>query len=173
MTFGTIDSTQYTGSISYSPVLSNYEGQSWWVVNVTGYSVGSVTSQTASIGGAVLDTGSIFTYLPEAVVLAYWEQVPGAAYESGASGNIVFPCNTALPDLRLSLLGGVTVTLHGRYLNPYGFQSFESGTYCLGGLQANTAGGVNILGQAVFQSMFLVMDLGNIRVGFATKTLLD
>lgn len=170
ITFGTIDSTQYTGSISYTPVIANFvDYADFWAVNATGFSVGTGTSQAFSIGGAVLDTGTTLTYLPAPVVAAYWAQVSGS---QASGGNYYWPCDTTLPDLHLTFQGGATVTLHGRYFNPYGFESL-SGYTCQGGLQANTGIGFSILGQAVFQSMFVVMDLGGSRVGFATKTLLD
>jgi hypothetical protein len=142
----------------------------FWAVNLTGYSVGTGTVQTSALGVGILDTGTTATYLPAAVVSAYWSQVSSAEY---SDGNYYFLCNAALPDLHLTLQGGVTATLHGAYINLEGPQSYPSGTYCLGGLQPNTDLGSSIIGFSIFQSMFLVMDLGNSRVGFATKTLLD
>jgi aspergillopepsin I len=167
VTFGAVDSTQYTGSVSYTPVLS---GTSFWDVNMTSYSVGTGALKTFS-QIAILDTGTTLTYLPNSVCKKYWAQVTGSVVES--DGNYYFPCNATLPDLHLVVQGGAVLTIHGRYINPYGLGYMDPTLICLGGLQASDDIGFNILGLALYQSMFVVFDLGGSRAGFAAKALLD
>lgn len=168
ITFGTLDSAQYTGSISYTPDVSNLAyWESFWGVNTVSYSVG-MGSSTTFAEGVILDTGTTYTYFPASVIAAYWAQVANSlVYE----GNYWFPCNATLPDFHINLQGGATATIHGRYLNPYGLGYMDPNFYCQGGLQDSVDLPFPILGLALYQSMFVVFDYGASRVGFASKTL--
>lgn len=71
--FGFIDTTKYTGSIAYTDVNSS---PGYWTFTTSGYGVGSTFTPTHITG--IADTGTTLTYLPTAVVTAYYGQVKGA-----------------------------------------------------------------------------------------------
>lgn len=160
VTFGTLDSTQYSGSISYTPVYIPY-GSSFWGINITSYSVGASAPITLAMG-PILDTGSFDSLFPASVTTAYYANVAGAELYSG---QWIFPCSATLPDFHVKVSGGYNVTIHGPFLNLGSVGS----NYCYGGLQPTT--GLPSIGIALYQSLFVVFDYGEERVGFATKPL--
>ena len=78
MTSGTIDSSKYTGSITYIDV---DDSQGFWEFTGSGYAVGSGSFKSTSID-TIADTGTTLIYIPDAVVEAYYGQVSGASYDS-------------------------------------------------------------------------------------------
>lgn len=73
--FGVIDPSKYTGPITYVPVNST---RGFWGFTGSGYAVGSGTFSPLCIH-AIVDTGTTLIYAPQAVVAAYWAQVPGSS----------------------------------------------------------------------------------------------
>lgn len=73
--FGVIDSTKYTGAITYVAV-NNANG--FWEFTGSGYAVGSGTFVSSSID-TIADTGTTLIYAPTAVVKAYYAQVSGSS----------------------------------------------------------------------------------------------
>lgn len=73
--FGVIDSSKYTGSITYVDVDSS---QGFWGFTGTGYAVGSGSFKSSSID-TIADTGTTLIYAPDAVVKAYYAQVSGSS----------------------------------------------------------------------------------------------
>ena len=61
------------------------------------------------------DTGTTLLYLPQTVVTAYYNQVPGASYNSN-QGGYTFPCSTTLPSITLGL-GSYRAVVPGSYIN--------------------------------------------------------
>jgi aspergillopepsin I len=167
-TFGYLDSTQYTGSVSYTPASTwLYAYSPLWGINITSYSVGTGSSNTFA-AGAVVDTGTNLLVFPASVTKAYWAKVTGAVLQSGS---YIFPCNATLPDLHFVIQGGIKVTIHGPYMNANGPGATAPNTMCNGALQTISSVPFSIFGLQLFQSMFVVFDYGGSRVGFATKTL--
>lgn len=133
-----IDSSKYTGSITYVPV---DDSQGFWGFTAGGYSVGTNNATTGSVGSSIVDTGTSLFYLPTAVVTAYYAGVSGAS-DSSADGGYVFPCTATLPDFNVAI-GGKTFTVPGSYMN---YSPVSSGSSsCFGGIQANTGIGFSKL----------------------------
>ena len=109
--FGTIDSSKYTGSITYVPVKTS---NGFWEFTGTGYQVGTGAFTSSSIDG-IADTGTTLLYLPQAAVTAYYAKVPGAKYNS-QQGGYTFACSTTLPSLTLGI-GSGRFTVPGSYIN--------------------------------------------------------
>jgi len=141
--FGFIDSTKYTGALTYTPVTQ----QQYWMFKATTYSVGG-TTYTTNIGSSIADTGTTLWYLPSAVVSNYYSKVSGAK-NSAAAGGWIFPCSATLPNFVVTI-GGAQHTVPGSLINyaPY------SSTQCFGGIQPNTGIGFSIFGD-IFLSKFL------------------
>jgi hypothetical protein len=133
--FGYIDSTKYTGALTYTPVTA----KTYWQFTAGAYSVGS-TAYTATVGTAIADTGTTLLYLPTSVVTNYYKGVKGAT-NSASAGGYIFPCSSTLPDFHVTI-GGAVRTVPGSYINwaPY------SGSTCFGGIQADTGIGFSIFG---------------------------
>jgi len=150
--FGYIDSSKYTGSITYSTVNS---AQGFWQITASGYAVGT-GSTTSSSFTAIADTGTTLVYLPTAIVSAYWAKVSGAQ-NSNTYGGWVFPCSSAssLPSLSI-VIGGVKQTIPGSYIN-YA-PADNAGTTCYGGVQPNTGIGLSILGDVFLKSKYVVFE---------------
>ena len=162
--FGYIDSSEYTGDITYTAVDNS---QGFWGFTSSGYTVGSGSAVTESIP-AIADTGTSLLLLPDDVISAYYGQVSGSS-NSQTDGGYIFDCTATLPDLTLQIEGYAAV-VPGSYLN-YAPAS-ESGS-CYGGLQSNDGIGQSIFGDIFLKSQFVVFDdaSGGPQLGFASKTL--
>jgi len=162
--FGFIDSSKYTGSITYTSVDTS---NGFWQFTAGGYSVGSSNSTSGSIGSAIADTGTSLMYLPSAAVRAYYAKVSGAK-NSASYGGYVYPCSTTLPDFHISIAGSV-YTVPGSFIN-YA-PADQSGQTCFGGIQSNTGIGFTILGDVFLKAMYVVFDQtkSSPRLGFAQQ----
>lgn len=162
--FGYIDSSEYTGDITYTAVDNS---QGFWGFTCSGYTVGSGSPVSESIP-AIADTGTSLLLLPDDLVSAYYAQVSGSS-NSQTDGGYIFGCNTALPDLTLQIEGYAAV-VPGSYMN-YAPAS-ESGS-CFGGLQSNSGIGQSIFGDVFLKAQFVVFDdaAGGPQLGFAAKDL--
>ncbi|KAJ3532110.1 hypothetical protein NM208_g8584 [Fusarium decemcellulare] len=161
--FGYIDSSAYTGKITYTPVDSS---EGWWTFTSSGYAVGSGSIGGGSLTG-IADTGTTLLLLPDSVNSAYYAKVSGAKYDSSL-GAYVFSCSAKLPSFSFGV-GSTSVTIPGTYMN-YAPVSSGSST-CMGGLQPSDDIGINIFGDIALKAAFVVFDGGNLRLGWAKKTL--
>ena len=159
--FGFIDTTQYTGSISYTSVKTT---NGFWEFTGSGYAVGSGSFVSSSIDG-IADTGTTLLYLPSTIVSAYYAKVPGASYNS-AQGGYIFTCGTTLPSITLGI-GSYRAVVPGSYIQ----YAPISGSTCFGGIQRNTGIGFSIYGDIFLKSQFVVFDetTSAPRLGFAAK----
>lgn len=160
--FGYIDSSKYTGAITY---VNADASQGFWGFTASAYSVGSTTT-TTSIDG-ILDTGTTLAYVDAAIAKAYYAKVSGAKNDD-SQGGYVFPCSASLPDFSITV-GGVKQVVPGKYIN-YAPITDGSST-CFGGLQPNTGIGFNIFGDIFLKSKYIVHDMSNgtPRLGFAQQ----
>jgi len=159
--FGTIDTSAFSGSLSYVDVDSS---SGFWQFPSTSYVINGKTSTNSSASPAIADTGTSLLLADDDVVNAYWGEVSGAQYDS-TQGGYTFPCNADLPDLGLGIGDSYTATISGSLLN---YNEISSST-CFGGLQSNAGQGVQIFGDVMFKSQFVVFDNTNNspRLGFA------
>lgn len=109
--FGYIDSSEYTGSITYVPVNT---ANGFWEFTASGYAVGSGAFVSSSID-AIADTGTTLLYLPAAAVRAYYAKVSGAT-NSASQGGYIFPCSATLPSITLGI-GSYRAVVPGSYIN--------------------------------------------------------
>ncbi|KAF2683636.1 acid protease [Lentithecium fluviatile CBS 122367] len=160
--FGFIDSSKYTGDITYVDVDTS---QGWWQFDFEGYKIGTGSAVKSTING-IADTGTTLLYLPTAVVKAYYAKVSGSS-DSTTYGGYVFPCSATLPDFSLTL-AGVAQTVPGKYVN---YAPVEDGSStCYGGIQTNDGIGFSIFGDIFLKSKVVVHDAGSPeRIGFADQ----
>ncbi|TKA66599.1 hypothetical protein B0A49_06760 [Cryomyces minteri] len=158
--FGYIDTSKYTGSITYAHVDTS---NGLWEFTASGYAVGS-GSTVATPYDSIADTGTSLLYLPTEIVAAYYGEVNGAMYDSSQGGYTV-PCDSNLPDF-VAIIGGSRHTVPGSYIN----YAPISETSCFGGIQANDGIGHSVFGDVFLKSQFVVFDGSNSpRVGFAKQ----
>lgn len=158
--FGFIDTTKYTGSITYVPVNT---ANGFWEFTSNGYAVGSGAFTSTSID-SIADTGTTLLYLPSTVVSAYYAKVSGAKYSS-SQGGYIYPCSSTLPSITLGI-GSYRAVVPGSYIN----YAPVSSTTCFGGIQRNTGIGFSIFGDIFLKSQFVVFNgASSPQLGFAPK----
>ncbi|KAI4188933.1 MAG: hypothetical protein L6R41_001819 [Letrouitia leprolyta] len=156
--FGRIDSSQFIGDITYTSI---DDSQGFWQIESKSYAVGDGQTQTnPSASPAIMDTGTSLMLADDAVVRSYWRQVEGA--EMDGQG-VTFPCDSQLPDFHIALGPSYMATVPGELMN---YQRLGRNT-CFGGLQSNMGQPLQIYGDVLFKSQFVVFDGGNKAVGFA------
>lgn len=160
--FGFIDSTKYTGAITYTNVDSS---QGFWQFSFAGYTIGTGSETKSTING-IADTGTTLLYLPPAVVKAYYAKISGSS-NSNTYGGYVFPCSASPPDFSLTL-AGVKQRVPGKYIN---YAPVETGSStCYGGIQTNDGIGFSIFGDIFLKSKYVVHEsAGTPRIGFADQ----
>ncbi|KAL1302689.1 hypothetical protein AAFC00_003052 [Neodothiora populina] len=145
--FGFIDSSKYTGEISYVNVDSS---GGFWRFTADGWAVGAAKSFNKTSFTAIADTGTSLMYLPQASVDAYYNSISGASYNAQVGGYI-YPCNADAPSFHI-IIGGSAFTVPGSYIN----YAQVSQTMCFGGLQSDSGIGFSILGDVFLKSQFVV-----------------
>lgn len=161
--FGYIDTSKYTGAITYVDV---DDSQGFWGFTASGYSIGTAATTSSSIAG-IVDTGTTLMYVPTAVAKAYYAKVSGAVLDN-SQGGYTFPCSATLPNFSITV-GGVKQIVPGKYIN-YAPTTDGSNT-CFGGMQPNTGIGFSIFGDIFIKSKYIVHDVstGSPRLGFAQQ----
>ncbi|KAI9312352.1 aspartic peptidase domain-containing protein [Dichotomocladium elegans] len=187
ITFGGIDTSKYTGSLTYVPVSPlRMEGYNtpmyiYWAVDVLGAK--NSKGYTASFSNAtkfVVDTGNTLTYLPAAVSLDLVNSVVGSAVTVDTTNGVyMVPCSLASSNVTVSLLVAssltntnsppveLTVGMPELVLRSYG-----DDTICAFGI-APLSGDIGdssdlfIIGDPFLRSFYTVYDMGQNRIGFA------
>lgn len=101
-TFGTINASEHSGAIAYTPLTNRPAGM--WSFALAGYAVGA-ERHMGSVD-AIADTGTSLILMPTGVVETFYKKVSGAV-KSHEYGGWVFPCREA--DARRMPGFGVTV----------------------------------------------------------------
>ncbi|KAK3345551.1 putative endothiapepsin precursor [Neurospora tetraspora] len=162
--FGYIDPAKHTGNITYVPVNTN---PGYWTWTSSGYQVGSSSFVSQSITG-IADTGTTLVYLPNAILQAYYKQIPGAT-NSRSYGGYVFPCSAAIPDFTFGV-AAARITIPGKFIN-FGPVT-EGSSSCFGGLQSSSGVGINIFGDVALKAAYVVFNGGETpMLGWASKNL--
>ena len=165
MTVGGLDSSLYTGSVTYTKV--TLEG--YWEVETEGIAInGTTVSGTSSL--AAIDTGTSLWYVPSAVAEALFAQLGGEAYSD--QGYYSIPCDAHTFTVS-AVFSGVQfqVDLSDMLLG----YADSSHTQCVFGIVAqdneDTHGNqMAIIGDAFLKNVYSVFDYSNGQVGFATLT---
>lgn len=156
--FGNIDQTQFVGKINFGPVNAS---SGLWEFTSNTFMVGKGTpTQVPTAAPAIADTGTTLLLMDPVIVQAYYDQVKGAKL---ADQGVVFPCTASLPDLYIQLSPNYMGRIPGALIN---FQQVGDGQ-CMGGLQTNAGQHVQILGDVMFKSQFVVFEGSGPSIGFA------
>ena len=156
--FGNIDSTQFLGKINFTPVDSS---DGFWQFTADTIKVGDgTTTKFPNSSPAIADTGTSLMLMDPSIVQAYYNNVNGAQLNEQG---VVFPCNSELPDLYIQLAPNYMGKIPGSLIN---YQATGNGM-CFGGLQSNSGQHVQILGDVMFKSQFVVFEGTGPNIGFA------
>lgn len=160
--FGTIDSSKYTGQLQYVDVDSS---QGFWAFPSASFKVGGTAGTNTGTTPAIADTGTSLMLVDPSVVKAYYAQVQGAVNDA-QQGGYTYPCSSKLPDFSVAL--GTTnqyVTIPGSAVT---YQA--QGQTCFGGIQSNQGQPVQIYGDILLKTQFVVFEGGaKPRLGFANS----
>lgn len=157
--FGNIDSSKYAGKLAYVPVDSS---AGFWQFASASYKVAGTVGQNTQANPAIADTGTSLLLVDDNVVTAYYAKVPGATNDA-QQGGYVYPCNTKLPDFSVALgTTGQYVTVPGSAIT-----YMAQGGQCFGGIQSNQGNPVQIYGDILLKTQFVVFDGTKPQLGFA------
>jgi aspergillopepsin I len=111
------------------------------------------------------DTGTTLLLLPDDIVNAYYEAIPGAKNDKN-QGGYVFACDGTVPDLTITI-NGYDAVIPGAYINfaPLG----DGSNNCFGGLQSSSGISTSIFGDVFLKSQYVVFDSNGPRLGFAPQ----
>lgn len=154
--FGMIDASAYRAPLTYAAINSS---GGLWQFDLSQYGVAGDT-YGGVFSPAIADTGSSLLMLDPAIVNNYYAKVPTSTDDKQGK---TFPCDTALPDFSFGV-GSTMVTIKGSLLN---YTSIPGTSDCYGGIQSNYGQGLNVFGDIMFASQFVVFDAGAMRIGFA------
>ncbi|KAK0388277.1 hypothetical protein NLU13_4522 [Sarocladium strictum] len=166
LTLGGTDSSRYTGSISYFPLLTSGKASQYWGISIAKFAYGSTT--LASSASGIVDTGTTLIYIPTSAYNSFLSAAKGKTDSS--SGLAVF---STKPTANFSItFGSKTFTLTpAQYLVPqaqYSFYGLSSGKYYAWINDGGSSGVNTIIGQKFLENYYSVYDTTNSRIGFAT-----
>ncbi|KAF9954100.1 hypothetical protein BGZ65_004239, partial [Modicella reniformis] len=169
--FGGVDTTLFTGSITYLPVTSSKE----WQITVDQLFIGrKELSLSNAASSAIVDTGSSYILFPDYLATAFHRAIPNSQYDSKLGWLI--PC--ALANWRSEL--DMTFVLGGKKfsvpISDIVILKSEYNGYCLSAIDSwqelpghGSQSGI-LLGDLFIKNQYVVYDYENKpRIGFATK----
>ncbi|KAH8883322.1 microbial aspartic proteinase [Thozetella sp. PMI_491] len=160
--FGFIDSSKYTGSLTYTPVST---ANGWWQFTSSGYQIGSKAFTSTSFTG-IADTGTTLLFLPSSLVTSYYRGLSGSVTDD--EGLWYYRCALTPPSITFGV-GSSRFTIPSSLMN-MGVADDE-GEFCAGGLQDNALTGISIFGDVALKATFVVFDgSSSPRLGWASKT---
>ncbi|KII86728.1 hypothetical protein PLICRDRAFT_177476 [Plicaturopsis crispa FD-325 SS-3] len=171
MMFGGVDSTKYTGSITYAPITSKSPSSAYWGVDAS-ISYGSTTFVKSSAG--IVDTGTTMTLIPSDA-FALYKQKTGAVVDSTTGLLTITAAQYAkLKDFNF-VIGGKkhaltpNAQLWPRSLNTALGGSASSIYLIIADIGHNSGSGFDwIAGYTFLERHYSVFDTANKRVGLAT-----
>ncbi|KAF2459071.1 aspergillopepsin A precursor [Lineolata rhizophorae] len=159
--FGVIDESKFRGDLSLIPVNAS---NGFWQFDSPAFSVGDQVVQNPDASPAIADTGTSLLLVDYMVAETYYSAVEGAQL-SQQLGGFVYPCDTELPDFGVAIGPDYMAMVPG---NQVTFAEAEAGV-CFGGVQSNGGAGLQIFGDTMFKTQFVVFNGGDMTLGFAPK----
>lgn len=157
--FGAVDTSQFVGTMRLTAV---DDSQGYWQFPSTTFAIGDdapITNPNST--PAIADTGTSLLLVDGPLLQAYYSKVPGS---KNTDSGYIFPCDSQLPDLKMQLgAEGYMATIPGELINYQGL----GGGMCYGGLQSSQGQPIQILGDILFKSQFVVFDQRGPSIGFA------
>jgi hypothetical protein len=167
LTLGGVDSSKYTGALTYFPTLQSGAASSYWGISIASFTYGSTVLASSATG--IVDTGTTLIYIPTSAYNRFLSAAGGQTDSS--SGLAAF---TTKPTANFNIkFGSTTYTLTpAQYLIPSSqYQSFgvSSGKYYAWVTDGGSSGVNTIIGQKFLENYYSVYDTTNQRIGFAKR----
>ncbi|KAG0220798.1 hypothetical protein BGX31_010521 [Mortierella sp. GBA43] len=168
--FGGVDSSRYTGDITYTPVTSSKE----WQITVDQVFIGRKELPIGSSGSsAIVDTGSSYILFPNYLATQFHQAIPNAQYDSKLGWLI--PCRLA----NSRNIGDLTFVIGDRKfsvpISDIVILKSEYNSYCLSAIDSwqelpghGSQSGI-LLGDLFIKNQYVIYDYGNRKIGLATK----
>lgn len=166
LTLGGVDSSKYTGSLTYFPKLTSGTASAYWGISIASFTYGSTTLASSAQG--IVDTGTTLIYIPTTAYNKFLSAAGGRTDSS--SGLAVF---TTKPTANFGITFGSTkyTLTPAQYLVPtaqYSYYGLSSGKYYSWINDGGSSGVNTIIGQKFLENYYSVFDTTNSRIGFAT-----
>lgn len=166
LTLGGVDTSKYTGTLTYFPQLTSGSASAYWGIAIAKFAYGSTSLGTNAQG--IVDTGTTLIYIPTSSYNAFLKAAGGTTDSS--SGLASF---TTKPTSNFTItFGSTTYTLTpAQYLVPtaqYSYYGLTSGKYYAWINDGGSSGVNTIIGQKFLENYYAVFDTTNTRIGFAT-----
>ncbi|GHJ87143.1 hypothetical protein NliqN6_3545 [Naganishia liquefaciens] len=166
VSFGQLDSSLYTGDITYIPVADGK--QAYWNIPIAGVTSQGKRVNLGSSVNAAIDTGTTLIGGPAATVAAIYAAIPGSKAMTGSyAGYYEYPCST---DISMTMtFDSFTVEINQADFNigSYGVD----GTMCIGGVYVQSLSSSSsiqwIIGDTMLKNVYSVYRYSPAAVGFA------
>ncbi|KAG8990878.1 Type I transmembrane sorting receptor [Tulasnella sp. JGI-2019a] len=164
---GCIDSTKYTGSITYHTLSASATGgtQLFWSTQSSGFTYNGGPSTGSFV--AIIDSGTTLIAIPTAAAKKLYASIPGSKHtpRTFGAGTYTYPCSTTLGTIAM-VIDNNSYALHPSDFN-LGPVSNGSST-CVGAIYGDDSSpGLATIGDAFMKNWVSVFDYTNNRVGFA------
>ncbi|WWC91973.1 uncharacterized protein L201_006926 [Kwoniella dendrophila CBS 6074] len=165
---GCYDSSKFTGSISWIPIIS----QTYWSVSLTSFSTnnGKSNALSQSLIGAI-DTGTTLIYVPTSIADSFYSQIPNSQKaDQFGQGFYQYPCKSSIT---------ISLGLNGKNfpMNTVDFnlgKTSSGSQMCIGAVLAVADGfpdNLAIVGDAFLKNWYSIYDYSNnVRIGLASST---
>ncbi|KAG9242820.1 aspartic peptidase domain-containing protein [Calycina marina] len=166
LTLGGVDTTKYTGTLTYFPKATSGDASYYWGISIARFTYGTTT--LASSASGIVDTGTTLIYIPTSAYNKFLSAAGGATDSSTGLARF-----STKPTSNFVITFGTTAyTLTpDMYLVPtaqYSVFGLTTGKY-YAWINDGGASGVNtIIGQKFLENFYSVFDTTNSRIGFAT-----
>jgi hypothetical protein len=161
--FGKIDNSKFKGQLTWTPV-DNSNG--FWQVKSEKFTIDGKVQQAQNANPAIADTGTSLLLVDDAVAKSFYSQVPGAQL-SEQLGGFVYPCNAKVPSFGVAIGDNYIAEVPGDQITFA--QVDNAGTTCFGGVQSNGGANLQIYGDTMFKTQFVVFNGQNNSIAFAPK----
>ncbi|KAH7357065.1 putative aspartic protease [Rhexocercosporidium sp. MPI-PUGE-AT-0058] len=166
LTLGGVDTSKYTGTLTYFPRLTSGTAAAYWGISIAKFTYGTTTLASSVTG--IVDTGTTLIYIPTSAYNAFLSATGGKTDSS--SGLAIF---TKKPTSNFGItFGSTTYTLTpDQYLVPtaqYTNFGLTSGKFYAWINNGGSSGVNTIIGQKFLENYYSVYDTTNSRIGFAT-----
>lgn len=154
ISFGTPDTSKYTGSLDFNAVSANAEGD--WAISMDGL---GLVGKDAGITGklAYIDTGTSYIFAPADDVAQLHGTIPGAKSSDGVTWTV--PCTTTTP--LTFTFSGVTYNVSSKdWVGPMANSACTSNVY-----GHPVVDGEWLLGDTFLKNVYTVFDIDGNRVG--------
>ncbi|KKK14673.1 hypothetical protein P175DRAFT_0505085 [Aspergillus ochraceoroseus IBT 24754] len=159
VTFGGVDTTKYTGNITYTDIVST---SIHWSIPLDDVSINGVACGFSG-KSAIIDTGTSYALVPPDDAKALHALIPGS--QAYSDENWIIPCNsTAVVQVTFS---GVSYTI-----SPKDYIGSKAESGCVSTIIGRALFGddVWILGDTYLKNVYSVFDFDHKRIGFAQRS---